>query len=63
MYAETLSKLIDELQKLPGIGPKSAQRLAFFLVRSPDQVAAELGAAASELKKNLKFCKVCKAGM
>ena len=59
MYAETLSKLIDELQKLPGIGPKSAQRLAFFILGSSKKSADELVFAIQQAKEKLRYCSTC----
>ena len=59
MYAESLAKLINELQKLPGIGPKSAQRLAFYLLGSSRQSVEELTAAMLQAKDRLKYCSVC----
>lgn len=51
--------LIDELAKLPGIGPKSAQRLAMHLLHSPDSKAESLGKAVLALKDGLVFCETC----
>lgn len=59
MYAETLNKLIEELKKMPGIGPKSAQRLAFYILRSSAQEVEKLTKAVSEAKRALKYCSVC----
>ncbi len=59
MYAETLSKLIEELQQLPGIGPKSAQRLAFFILGSSKKSIDELIFAVQQAKERLKYCSVC----
>jgi len=59
MYAETLTKLIEELQKMPGIGPKSAQRLAFYVLQSPPKNIDKLLLAIREAKDNLKYCSVC----
>lgn len=59
MYAESLAKLINELQKLPGIGPKSAQRLAFYLLGSSRKSIDELLAAILQAKERLKYCSVC----
>lgn len=53
-------RLIAALQRLPGIGEKTAQRLAFFLVRAPDSVTMELGQAVGDVKKSLRLCTVCK---
>lgn len=59
MYAESLEKLIRELQKLPGIGPKSAQRLAFYFLGSSKKSIDELAAAITAVKERIKFCSVC----
>ncbi|HUZ03986.1 MAG TPA: recombination mediator RecR [Acidobacteriaceae bacterium] len=58
-FAEPLSRLIDELNKLPGIGRKSAQRLAFHLLRTPEEDAVSLANAIRELKAHLRLCSVC----
>lgn len=58
-YAKPLNKLINELSKLPGIGGKSAQRLAFHILSLEDQEAYELAEAIVEAKKNMKYCSVC----
>ena len=57
--AEPIAKLIEELNKLPGIGPKSAQRLAYYLLRSPDQEAKALAEAILTLKEKIKLCSLC----
>ena len=59
MYAESLSKLINELQKLPGIGPKSAQRLAFHILGSSGKEIEELLFAVRQAKERLKYCSSC----
>jgi len=58
-FAEPMSRLIDELKKLPGVGSKSAQRLAFHILRSSDEDAEGLAAAVREVKANLRLCSVC----
>lgn len=58
-FAEPMARLIDELKKLPGIGSKSAQRMAFHILRSSDEDAEALAAAIHELKANLHLCSVC----
>jgi recombination protein RecR len=58
-FAEPMSRLIDELKKLPGIGAKSAQRLAFHILRSSDEDAEGLAAAVRDVKANLRLCSVC----
>src|SRR6185295_13670038 len=58
-YAEPVTKLIDELQKLPSIGAKSAQRLAFHLLRASLQETDALIAAIQEVKDKIIFCSIC----
>lgn len=58
-FAEPLARLIDALRKLPGIGAKTAQRLAFHILRSSAADAAELADAVKELKAKLRLCSVC----
>ncbi len=59
MYATPISDLIDQLNKLPGIGPKSAQRLAFYLLKASRDDAEALAEAIIHLKDKVKFCPVC----
>jgi recombination protein RecR len=56
---DNVQNLIDEFAKLPGIGPKTAQRLAFYLLRSSETDVQRFGEAAIGLKKDLKICKTC----
>jgi recombination protein RecR len=58
-FAEPMTRLIDELKKLPGIGSKSAQRLAFHILRSSDEDADLLATAVRDVKANLRLCSVC----
>ena len=58
-YAEPMARLIEELKKLPGVGTKSAQRLAFHILRSSDDDAAALAEAVRGLKASLRLCSVC----
>jgi len=58
-FAEPMSRLIDELKKLPGVGAKSAQRLAFYILRSSDEDAEALAAAVRDVKANLRLCSIC----
>ncbi len=58
-FAEPLSRLIDELNKLPGIGRKTAQRLAFHLLRTQEEDAVALADAIRDLKAHLRLCSVC----
>ena len=56
---EPLTRLIEELQRLPGIGPKGAQRLAFHMLKAPREHADRLAAAIRELKERVTYCSVC----
>lgn len=56
---DPINRLVDELKRLPGIGPKSAQRLVFHLIRQPDSECNRLAQAIGELKRSLVFCGVC----
>ena len=58
-YPAPMKKLIAELSRLPGIGPKSAQRLAFHLFASPREEVLRLASAMVEAKDKLAFCKIC----
>jgi recombination protein RecR len=58
-FAAPLQRLIDEFRRLPGIGQKSAQRLAFYVLRSPRDQAAALAAALTDVKDNLGICVEC----
>jgi recombination protein RecR len=58
-YAKPLSRLINELAKLPGIGGKTAQRLAFHILSLNDKDAAAIAEAILDAKKNMKYCSVC----
>jgi len=58
-FAGPLARLIDELKRLPGIGQKSAQRLAFHLERSAREDAERLAAAVLEMKDKIRLCRVC----
>jgi recombination protein RecR len=57
--AEPMTRLIDELKKLPGVGSKSAQRLAFHILRSSAEDADALADAVREVKAKLRLCSVC----
>lgn len=57
--AEPVARLIEELNKLPGIGPKSAQRLTFYLLRAPAQQVEALAEAIKALKERLQLCSIC----
>lgn len=58
-FAEPMARLIDELKKLPGVGGKSAQRLAFHILRSSSEDADGLASAIRNLKEKLHLCSVC----
>ena len=58
-FAEPMARLIEEFKKLPGIGSKSAQRLAFHVLRASDEDAEELAAAIRDVKANLHLCSIC----
>jgi len=58
-YSEPVARLIDEFKRLPGIGGKSAQRLAFYIMRRPDAEVDNFVAALREVKEKIVFCSVC----
>src|ERR1700727_157031 len=58
-FAEPMSRLIDELKKLPGVGAKSAQRLAFYILRAADADAEAPAAAVRDVKASLRLCSIC----
>ena len=59
MYAAPVQQLIDELGRLPGVGPKSAQRIAFYLLKLSKDDAMRLAHAISEVKERIAFCTRC----
>jgi recombination protein RecR len=59
LLPEPIQKLINALERLPGIGPKSASRLAFFFLRAPDEMSQQLSEALSNLKSKTAFCQEC----
>ena len=59
MYDGPVQDLIDELGRLPGVGPKSAQRIAFYLLKLPKGDAQQLAAAIVEVKERIGFCDIC----
>ncbi len=59
MYAGPVQTLIDELGRLPGVGPKSAQRIAFYLLKLPKEDAVRLASAIVEAKDRVSFCRRC----
>jgi len=58
-YAEPITRLLEELERLPGIGPKSAQRLAFHILKGDDESAQRLSDAIAEVKRQIHFCSRC----
>ncbi|PYG89560.1 DNA replication and repair protein RecR [Ruminiclostridium sufflavum DSM 19573] len=58
-YAVPIAKLVDEFQKLPGIGHKSAQRLAFHIINMPNEKVQRLANSILEAKQKTKYCSVC----
>tara|TARA_B100001142_G_scaffold73928_2_gene74585 strand:+ start:843 stop:1439 length:597 start_codon:yes stop_codon:yes gene_type:complete len=59
VYDGPVQDLIDELGRLPGVGPKSAQRIAFYLLKLPKGDAQQLAAAIVEVKERIGFCDIC----
>jgi recombination protein RecR len=59
MYEGPVQDLIDELGRLPGVGPKGAQRIAFYLLNSDQADVRRLAAALVEVKERVRFCRVC----
>ncbi len=59
LVPRTVQNLIDEFGRLPGIGPKSAQRLTFYLLRGSKERVRSLGEAVLNLKENIQICSVC----
>jgi recombination protein RecR len=58
-YSSQISKLIEELSRLPGIGVKTAQRLAFHIINMPEDQVSALSASIVEAKKNIRYCAEC----
>jgi recombination protein RecR len=58
-YPKPLAKLVGALEKLPGVGPKSAQRMAFYILRTSDEEARQLTDAINEVREKITQCKVC----
>jgi len=58
-YAQPLARLIEELSRLPGIGPKTAQRLAFYILKMPEDRVSSLADAILQAKKSINYCSVC----
>ncbi len=59
LLVEPVAKLIDEFSRLPGIGPKTASRLVFYLLRAPEEQAGSLADALRELRERITFCSNC----
>ena len=58
-YPEPVARLIDALQRLPGIGPKTAQRLTFYMLKRPPDEVRELGDALLAVKQKIVYCRIC----
>ncbi len=58
-YSNQISKLIEELSVLPGIGAKTAQRLAFYIINMPKEQVQSLASAILDAKENIRYCKEC----
>jgi len=58
-YAPPIARLLEELERLPGIGPKSAQRIAYWLLTADSADAERLSTAITEVKRTIHFCPVC----
>src|SRR4051812_27196076 len=58
-YPEPISKLIDSFMKLPGIGPKTAARLAFFVINMKEDIVLDFAKALVDAKRNLSYCSIC----
>ncbi len=58
-YARPLMRLLEALERLPGVGPRSAERMAFYLLRTPKDEARQLAQAIADVKEQLRFCEVC----
>ncbi|MHC4739666.1 MAG: toprim domain-containing protein, partial [Planctomycetota bacterium] len=58
-YTESLNRLIEEFGKLPGVGPKTAERLAFYILKAEPAEAMKLSKAISDVKNKIKRCKIC----
>jgi recombination protein RecR len=59
LFSKPLSALIAQLEKLPGVGPKSAQRMAYHILRQPESDVAKLAAALTEARAKIRLCEVC----
>lgn len=59
MYEGAIQELIDELGRLPGVGPKSAQRIAFYLLEAEEDQAKKLSEILTEVRQRVRFCETC----
>lgn len=59
VYTRPLAKLVEQLQKLPGVGPKTAQRLALHIIKRPEAEVQALSQAIIEAKQQVGFCSIC----
>ncbi len=58
-YARPLLRLLETLEKLPGVGPRSAERIAFYILRASREEARQLSQAVTDVKDHLRFCAIC----
>ena len=58
-YDGAIQRLIDAFGRLPGIGPKGAQRIAFYMLSAPEDEARDLAEAIEEVKAKIRFCDIC----
>ncbi len=58
-YAQSLVQLLESLELLPGVGPRSAERMAFYILRMPQDTARKLAQAILDAKERLRFCEIC----
>jgi recombination protein RecR len=59
MLPDPIQNLITSLERLPGIGPKTASRLAFYLLRAPEEISGQLAEALTDIKTRIAFCQEC----
>ncbi|MFA6919376.1 MAG: recombination protein RecR, partial [Patescibacteria group bacterium] len=59
MYSKSIQNLIDQFAKLPSIGPKTAERLVFYLLKKPREELVKFGEAIEHIKESVKLCSVC----
>ena len=58
-YARPLMQLLEALEKLPGVGPRSAERMAFYLLRTSREETRQLAQAIADVRERLRFCEIC----